>query len=267
MITRWVASAGKHYGAYYGFEPAGAEDEVGIVARIYNATASGANQLHDYNPNVVSSQSRIEAQRNHIAWLFHVPKPIVPVALWYPNVDMTLSWGGFFHHAAALRDLVDYDYVDETMLRTGALGEHKILVIVHGSVMEKSDANLIAGWIKNGGRAIVIGVDKFESVEGTSEPETMLFGDTPTGRSLEKGEIVRVKNEDELASRLGSDLRDLGLAVYDLQKNGIFGTQIEPGKFLFLNTGSGSAKVKIECGGKTADPRIDGGTITEVEVK
>jgi peptidyl-tRNA hydrolase len=195
-----------------------------------------------------------------------VPKPIVPVALWYPNVDMTLSWGGFFHHAVALRDLVDYDYVDETMLRTGALGEHKILVIVHGSVMEKSDANLIAEWVKNGGRAIVIGVDKFESVEGTSEPETMLFGDTPSGRSLEKGEIVRVKNEDELASRLGSDLRDLGLAVYDLQKNGIFGTQIEPGKFLFLNTGS-SAKVKIECGGKTADPRIDGGTITEVEVK
>lgn len=267
VITRWVASAGKHYGAYYGFEPAGAEDEAGIVARIYNATASGANQLHDYNPNVVSSQSRIDSQRNHIAWLFHVPKPIVPVALWYPNVDMTLSWGGFFHHAQMLRDYVDYDYVDETMLRTGALGHNKILVIVHGSVMEKSDANLIAEWVTNGGRAIVMGVDKFESVEGTSEPETMLFGDTPSGRSLGKGETARVKNEEELAARLGSDLRDLGLAVYDLRKNGIFGTQIEPGKFLFLNTGSGSAKVKIECGGKTAEPRIDAGTITEVEVR
>ena len=72
----------------YGFEPAGAEDEVGIVARIYNATASGANQLHDYNPNVVSSQSRMDAQRSHIKWLFHVPNPIVPVALWYPNVSI-----------------------------------------------------------------------------------------------------------------------------------------------------------------------------------
>ena len=48
-LTRWVASAGKHYGAYYGFEPAGGVDENGIVARIYNATASGANQLFDYN--------------------------------------------------------------------------------------------------------------------------------------------------------------------------------------------------------------------------
>ena len=36
-----------------------------------------------------------------------------------------------------LRDYVDYDYVDETMLRTGALGRNKILVILHGGVMEK----------------------------------------------------------------------------------------------------------------------------------
>ena len=267
VITRWVASAGKHYGAYFSFEPAGAEDETGIVARIYNATASGANQLHDYNPNVVSSQSRIEAQRKHIKWLFHVPKPIVPVALWYPNVAMTLQWGGYFPKAQMLRDYVDYDYVDETMLRSGALAHNKILVILHGSVMEKDDAKLLSEWIEKGGRAIVMGVDRFESVEATSEPETMLFGDARSGRSLGKGEIARVKNEEELVARLGSDLRALGLPVYDLQKNGIFGTQIEAGKFLFLNTGAGSAKVKIECDGKTVEPRIAAGTITEVEAK
>lgn len=267
VITRWVASAGKHYGAYYGFEPAGSEDEVGIVARIYNATASGANQLHDYNPNVLSTQSRIDAQRNHIKWLFHVPKPIVPVALWYPNVAMTLHWGGYFPKAQILRDLTDYDYVDETMLRTGALEANRILVILHGSVMEKDDAKRLTEWIDKGGRVIVMGVDKFESVEGTSDPETMLFGDSPAGRSLGKGKIERVKNEDELATRLGSNLRDLSLPVYDLKKNGIFGTQIEEGKFLFLNTGSGSSKIRLECGGKTIEPSIAAGTITEVDVK
>lgn len=267
VITRWVASAGKHYGAYFGFEPAGAENEVGIVARIYNATASGANQLHDYSPNVVSSQSRMDAQRNTLKWLFHVPNPIVPVALWYPNVDLTLSWGGFFHQARALRDYVDYDYVDETMLRTGGLEHNKILVILHGAVMEKSDAQMLAEWVKNGGRVIVMGVPQFESVEGTREPEDMLFADTPEGRTVGKGEVVRVKTEDELVQRLRKTMQDLKLAVYDLQKDGIFGTQIEANKFLFLNTGAGSAKVRIECGGKTVQPRIRGGTITEIEVK
>lgn len=267
VITRWVASAGKHYNTYYGFEPAGAENEVGIVARIYNATASGANQLHDYSPNVVSSESRLDAQRNNLKWLFHVPNPIVPVALWYPNVDLALKWGGYFQHARALRDYVDYDYVDEGMLRTGALGSHKILVIMHGAVMEKSDAQLIAEWIKTGGRVIVAGVPKFESVEATSEPEDMLFADSPDGRTIGKGEIVRVKTDEELAEKLEKAMRDLKLAIFDLQKDGIFGTQIEPNKFLFLNTGSGSAKVHIECGGKTMEPRINGGTIAEVEVK
>lgn len=265
VITRWVASAGKYYGAYFGFEPAGAEDEKGIVARIYNATASGANQLHDYNPNVVSSQSRIDAQRAHIRWLFHVPKPVVPVALWYPNVAMTLHWGGYFQKAGMLRDLVDYDYVDETMLRNGALATHRVLVILHGNIMEKGDADLIAKWIADGGRAIVMGVDKFESVEGTFEPETLLFGDTPSGRSLGKGEIVRVKNEDELAARLAKNLRELGLSVCEPRKDGIYATEIEPGRFLFLNTGPGAAKVKIEHDGRIIEPRIEGGTISEVK--
>lgn len=266
-VTRWVASAGKHYGAYYGFEPAGAEDEAGIVARIYNATASGANQLHDYNPNVVSSQTRMDAQRSHIKWLFHVADPVVPVALWYPNVHLTLKWGGFFPDARTLRDYIDYDYLDETMLRTGALEKHKILVISHGSVMEKADAEQITAWMKTGGRVIVMGVPAFESVEGTPEPEALLFAETPKGRSVDKGAIVRVKTEDEFIRELGKTMRELGLAIYDLQKDGIFGTQIGPERFLFLNTGSGAAKVRIECGGKTMEPRLNGGTITEVELK
>ena len=266
VITRWVASAGKHYGAFYGFEPAGEENEVGIVARIYNATASGANQLHDYSPNVLGSQSRVQAQRDSIAWLFHVPKPVVPVALWYPNVDMTLRWGGYFPKARIFRDLTDYDYLDETMLRTGALNDHKILVILQGSIIEKDDASKIAEWIKMGGRVIVTDVDKFESVEGTPEPETMLFGDTPTGRTIEKGKIQRVKNEQELISSLRDDLRELDLPVYDLQRDGVFGTQIGPGKFLFLNTGAGAAKVSVACNGKVVEPRVDAGSIVEVDI-
>lgn len=267
VVTRWVASAGKHYDAYFGFEPAGAEDEVGIVARIYNATASGANQLHDYNPNVVSSQSRMNAQRSHIKYLFHVANPIVPVALWYPNVDMTLKWGGFFAPAKMLRDYVDYGFLDETMLRNGALVSHKILVILSGTVMETVDAEIIAQWIKNGGRVIVMGVPKFESVEATSEPEDLLFADSPSGRSIGKGEVVRVDTETKFVQQLAKTMRELGLAVYDMQKDGIFGTQIEANKFLFLNTGSGAAKVRIECGDKTVEPRINGGTISEVKVE
>jgi hypothetical protein len=37
-------------------------DESGIVARIYNATASGADQLFEYNGNVVSAKPRLDGE-------------------------------------------------------------------------------------------------------------------------------------------------------------------------------------------------------------
>ena len=255
-ITRWVAAAGKHYNAYYGFEPAGAEDEKGIVARIYNATASGANQLHDYNPNVVSTKERTEAQKAHFKYLFHVPKPIVPVALWYPNVTLTCRWGeGYLGKAAQLRDYTDFDYLDETMLRSKALDRYKALVIVYGDIMETEDARLIARWIQKGGKLIVMDVPKFESVEATDEPEKLLAAG-----------MVRVTDRDEMASALGDALRKLDLPVYDLKADGIFGTQIDPERFLFLNTTDKETVVHIEIKGNITEAKTKAGTITDITI-
>ena len=265
MITRWVASAGKHYGSYFGFEPAGMEDEKGIVVRIYNATASGANQLHDYNPNVVNSSLTMDVQRKHFQYLFHVPNPVVPVAVWYPNVSLTLKWGGFLEKTARLRDYTDMDFVDESMLRTNALKRNKILVIVQGEVMESSDATKIAKWIKGGGRAIVMGVPKFESVERTDAPEKTLFGDSPKGRKLGKGSIIRVNGWDGLASEIRKTMLELGLPVYDLVQDGLFGTQLNDKEFLFLNTGE-SRKISIDHGGKKSQVDVAGGTITKYSI-
>jgi hypothetical protein len=263
MVTRWVAAAGKHYNAYYGFEPAGAEDEKGIVARIYNATASGANQLHDYATNVTQSKPRMDAQRAHMQYLFQVKKPVVPVALWYPNVYLTLHWSEFLHPASDLRDYTDFDYVDETMLRTGALDRYKVLVIIAGPIMETSDAKLIADWTRKGGRVIVMDVDHFESVEGTTEPDKLIFGWCDDNAKC-KGAITPVKGWDGVAAQLRRDLSDLGLPVYDLAKDGIYGTQIGPKRFIFLNTTDKDTNYTIEHGANKHEALIKAGTITDV---
>ncbi|HEY3284496.1 MAG TPA: family 14 glycosylhydrolase, partial [Armatimonadota bacterium] len=64
-LTRWVASGGEQYGAYYSFEPAGEVNPIGVIGRVYNATASGALGLHYYYPNIYGSE---EAQRNFAKW-------------------------------------------------------------------------------------------------------------------------------------------------------------------------------------------------------
>jgi hypothetical protein len=60
-ITRWVASASHQYGCYFSYEPAGGVDPRGVVARIYNATASGAKGLHYYHGNLFDSPAHTNA--------------------------------------------------------------------------------------------------------------------------------------------------------------------------------------------------------------
>lgn len=265
-VTRWVASAGKHYGTYFGFEPAGAEDEKGIVARIYNATASGANQLHDYSTNVTSTKGRTNAQQEHMKYLFHIAEPIVPIAMWYPNVSLTLKWGGFLEKAAQFRDYSDFDYMDETMLHTGALDRHKILVIIQGEIMEPQDAKSIANWVKKGGHVIVMDVPKFESVEATPEPEHILFGDNGSNNRVNgKGRIMRVSGWSGLSDAIRTTMSELRLPVCDLKMDGIFTTQIEKDRWLFLNTTNKPSVIKFGFSGKNDAP-VKAETITVVDL-
>lgn len=265
-LTRWVAAAGKHYGAYFGFEPAGAEDERGIVARIYNATASGANQLHDYTPNVVNSTARIEAQRTHLRHLFHVPKPVVPAALWYPNTAMTLKWGEFADKVKQLRDYLDVDYVDETMLHNDALRNYRLLVILHGGIIENDDARRLAAWMKQGGRIVVLQTPQFENVEGKNKPEHMLFGRSPQGRRHGKGAIYRASDWDAFAAQIKTCLQDLELPVYDLKKDEVYCTQIDSNRFLLLNCAAEEAAVAVTYRGRDLQWMAPAGTITDVRV-
>ncbi|MGV8096228.1 MAG: family 14 glycosylhydrolase [Mangrovibacterium sp.] len=263
--TIWVASAAKHYHTYFGFEPAGEENENGIIARIYNATASGANQLFDYPSNITSSPGRTEVQQKHLKYLFHVSAPIVPVALWYPNVSLTLKWGDFLEKSALFRDYTDFDFIDETMLGTGALDQHKVLVIIQGKVMETADAIRIAEWIKNGGHAVVMDVPEFESVEATPEAEHILFGDAKSHKQM-KGSITRVNSWDDLSGALRIIMSELGLPVCDLKRDSLFASQIGRERWLFLNTTSKSSVVKIGFLNGTHDVSINPGTITEVDL-
>ncbi len=231
VITRWVASAGRHYGAYFGFEPAGPEDAWGIVARIYNATASGANQLHDYDGNVINSMKTIDQQQDHFKYLFHVPAPRIPVALWYPNTAMTLKWGGFLDKARVWRDYTDFDFVDETMLRTGALDRHQVCVILHGDVMEQQDAQRIADWVRSGGTLILVNMTRIETVEGENALDTLVRA----GTAGSKGRVVRVQDMSAAARETNAVLRSAGHWTVNDGEDRVYFTFLTPNRLFILN--------------------------------
>lgn len=271
-LTRQVATAGKHYGAYFGFEPAGAEDFFGIPARIYNATASGAVQLHDYDSNVVGSPKTIDQQKAHIKYLFKTD-PIVPIALWYPDTDLTLKWFNFMPQLAEMRDCFDFDMVDESLVDTKALERNKILVISYGQIMETSTAKKIADWAKDGGIVYVVNVDKFESVEGTDAPEKALFPNGKKGGKIGKGSITRVPNLEYLigtehsAGKLERDLENMGYPVYRMTENGIYFTQIDAERFLIYSKNDTDMDVSITFGGKNYKTAAKAKSITDFVLK
>ena len=189
------------------------------------------------------------------------------IALWYPNGSRTLKWGGYLQKAAQVRDYADFDYMDESMLHTGALDKHKILVIIQGEIMEPADANRIADWIKNGGRVIVMDVPKFESVEATPEPEHILFGNNASNERTDgKGGIIRVNGWDALSGALRTTMSKLRLPVCDLMKDSIFVTQIGKDQWFFLNTSVKSSETRIMLPGSKRKTAINPGTITEVDL-
>ncbi|MBQ9359054.1 MAG: hypothetical protein IJT95_05880, partial [Abditibacteriota bacterium] len=265
VVTRWVASSAKFYGALFGFEPAGSEDFYGIPARIYNATASGANQLHDYNTNVTGSEKTVEQQKKHFKYLFHT-KPVVPVALWYPDAQMVMKWGDFLRKAGELRDYFDFDFVDDTMILRGALARNKILVVTYGYVMETAVAKKLAEWAKQGGRIIVVDVDRFQSVEGTGAPEDLLFPDGRPGGSFGKGYVYSVADREELAVKLTEILWKLGYPVYEIAENGLYVTQIEKDRLLVYSRNEEDKDLTVNYKGKKTVVSCAGKSITDIKL-
>ncbi|MBI5821418.1 MAG: beta-galactosidase [Verrucomicrobia bacterium] len=152
-ITREVATATRHYRTFCGFEPASGVNATGVVARIYNATASGARQLHYYTNNVLDNAAGLRNFRANAAHL--VPRqPRVDAALYVPRETWALAQDSVHHWYAVarnLRDLVDVDFVTRLTVAEGSLQRHRLLVMAEALVLEPGAAAAIEKWVRRGG--------------------------------------------------------------------------------------------------------------------
>ena len=153
-VTREVATATRHYGTFCGFEPAAEVNAGGVVARVYNATASGARQLHDYVPNTLGKGvEALDNFRANASWLMP-RRPHVRAALYLSRetwalepeaIDRTLAL------SRVLRDVADVDFVTRRSLEDGHLDGYAALVLCASSVLEPTSADAIEKWARKGG--------------------------------------------------------------------------------------------------------------------
>ncbi len=155
--TREVATATQFYGTYAGFEPAGRVDANGVVARIYNATASGVRQLHFYHPNVLAGTEALQNYRTAITAL--VPRvPRLSVAVYVSretwNVDADAS-DRMYGYVEKLRDVCDFHMVTRQTVRDGILDKCRALLLLESAVLEPAVAAQLETWVRNGGVLVV----------------------------------------------------------------------------------------------------------------
>jgi len=242
-ITRWVASAANQYGAYFSYEPAGEVNANGVIARIYNATASGAHGLHYYYPNLFGSE---QARDNFVKWggCFKQRKPHVEVAVYYPQTAIQLTDNHFVDYVRPLRDYFDFDYMSDQQILDGGLKRVKALVLLWGNVSEAAVWQAVTEWVQSGGVVLyAAGMGTLQSVEGDTRWHTELF--SPAG-NLGKGRVERYFGEPNqkgyfrflsrrlaIAPELSSLTRRMLIA--DGRDDNVYVTALERGRLLWLN--------------------------------
>lgn len=175
-LTRWVASAGRQYRAYFSFEPAGGVDANGVIARIYNATASGAKGLHYYYGNLFDSEAH-HANFVKFGGEFKQRSPRAETAVYYPETDLKLNGGDYLGMVMPLRDRFDFDYQSDHQVQDGGLHEYKALVLIHGNTSEEKVWRAILDWVRKGGTLFYPEqIGRMRTPEGDDSVHDLLFG-------------------------------------------------------------------------------------------
>lgn len=215
-ITREVSTATRAFGTFCGFEPASTVDPNGVIARIYNATASGARQLHFYSPNVLGLAESVDNFRKYVHFL--TPRdPVIHAGLYVPKTAWTLDdsrVSRFYGTVARVRDYVDIELVDPLSLAGDRLPNLKVVGVAEAPHADATEIDGLREWIEAGG-VLVAARPEGEQLLRTPEGATPggLFADVPDGlvlvRHLAAGmppqrTAVAVGSENDLANLAGS---------------------------------------------------------------
>lgn len=162
-ITRMVSSASRFYGGYYTTEPGGKNTSKGVVGRIFDIVSGGGVGVYfkALYQDKESNYDKIPVELTQNAKVFKRGKrflirnnPEHKVAALMSNSSLILDnhyLEQFLARSADLRDLLDFDYIDENMISDDALKGFKAVAMLSGSELEQSSIDKLENWIKEGG--------------------------------------------------------------------------------------------------------------------
>lgn len=187
MIKR-VSTACRFYHAEQCLEPPGRLGADREVSRVMEDLSCGAAEHWDWAYNVLEQRSVYQ----EYAAFFTCESPRVEAALFFPTTSHRLQRKENYPQVMAsvgerLRDVMDYDVVDEPLIADGALDGFNVLIWPEGAVLEAATLDRMARWVESGGVIVKAGGGPIEDVEGARTAGDHLLGLTADSSLVAQG--------------------------------------------------------------------------------
>ncbi len=220
MIKR-IATPCKVYGVPHWLEPPGAITPQGEVSRIMEALSCGNFGFWDWGQNPVGGASVF---REYASFLTQ-EKPQMDVALFFPTTAHRLCVSNSFPPrlaavGARLRDVMDFDMVDEELIADDGLRLYRVLLWVEGDWVEERTLPALSAWIKKGGVLLWCGNQAPETVEGRAQASSALLGLTPRS-SWQTGGPLEIRQPAFLRHLAGHAGNRAGRTVSDTEPSAV----------------------------------------------
>jgi len=201
-----LASPCRFYGVPYFTEPPGGMNRNEEVNRIWSDASCGTQTYFDYPGNLLGAKDAFEKYGDYL----NGEQAIVDVAILFPTVDHRLRNEDWPRRtivgANVLRELLDYDLVDERMIRDGALDGYRLLLAYDGNIVQASTLPVLEKWLSGGGILLVKDFGPVETVDGDRSFYLTAF---PTGRRRE-GATGRPESSITVENMLASHSQKAG---------------------------------------------------------
>jgi len=164
FADKWMGTAYQYYGVKECTEPAGGLDAKAFVRRMFSDASAGAAQLFTYE-----FESHAADIRKYVHLYIGRPGE-TEIALYCPTTLYRL--GGNLQPtigaATSLRDLCEFDVLDELLITDGALTpkRYKTLIIFQGDIIDEPILGKMDAFLRSGGKIIQTGDAPIRDVEG-----------------------------------------------------------------------------------------------------
>lgn len=253
FYTKRIATAVNYYKPQgFSSEPIDGDATINdIASAVFKDLTTGITLHFDYPSNLVRGKSLIDQER--LLWQGKYPE--IDSAIFFSTTGHRLDdsqrdqgFKGYPDNLApfteALRDIIDYDVVDEQLITDGALANYHAIIWPIALTTEATTLAKLRAWVEAGGVLIVGDLASISTVEGDKGVFADLAGDTSDVLSVGKGLIYNAhKDIGKLAgtiatrpyARLAGHSSDF-LPPLDVIPDGILTSEFDNGILLFNKT-------------------------------